>query len=50
MVNESLMAAEMLAKEGIDAAVINIHTIKTDAGTGRKSIAVCTLSEMRHDV
>ena len=28
MVNESLMAAEMLAKEGIDAAVINIHTIK----------------------
>lgn len=28
MVNESLMAAEMLAKEGIDTAVINIHTIK----------------------
>ena len=28
MVNESLMAAEALAKEGIDAAVINIHTIK----------------------
>ena len=34
MVNESLMAAEMLAKEGIDAAVINIHTIKPiDADT-----------------
>ena len=28
MVNESLMAAEALASEGIDAAVINIHTIK----------------------
>lgn len=28
MVNESLMAAEALAKEGVDAAVINIHTIK----------------------
>ena len=28
MVSESLAAAEMLAKEGIDAAVINIHTIK----------------------
>ncbi len=28
MVNESLVAAEKLAKEGIDAAVINIHTIK----------------------
>ena len=28
MVNESLMAAEVLASEGIDAAVINIHTIK----------------------
>ena len=28
MVSESLAAAEKLAKEGIDAAVINIHTIK----------------------
>jgi len=28
MVNESLMAAEALASEGIAAAVINIHTIK----------------------
>lgn len=28
MVNESLMAAEALASDGIDAAVINIHTIK----------------------
>ena len=28
MVNESLMAAEALAKDGIDAAVINVHTIK----------------------
>ena len=28
MVSESLMAAEVLASEGIDAAVINIHTIK----------------------
>lgn len=28
MVSESLTAAEKLAKEGIDAAVINIHTIK----------------------
>lgn len=28
MVSESLVAAEKLAKEGIDAAVINIHTIK----------------------
>ncbi len=28
MVNESLMAAELLAKDGIDAAVINVHTIK----------------------
>lgn len=34
MVNESLMAAEALASEGIDAAVINIHTIKPiDADT-----------------
>ena len=28
MVNESLMAAEALTRDGIDAAVINIHTIK----------------------
>lgn len=28
MVNEALMAADELAKEGIDARVINIHTIK----------------------
>ncbi len=28
MVNEALMAADMLAEEGISAAVINIHTIK----------------------
>lgn len=28
MVNESLLAAEKLAKEGINAQVINIHTIK----------------------
>lgn len=34
MVSESLAAAEKLAKEGIDAAVINIHTIKPiDADT-----------------
>lgn len=34
MVNESLMAAEALASDGIDAAVINIHTIKPiDADT-----------------
>ena len=29
MVNESLMAAEALASEGIAAAVINIHTIRS---------------------
>ena len=28
MVNEALLAAEELAKDGIDAAVINVHTIK----------------------
>ena len=28
MVNESLLAADELAKDGIDAAVINVHTIK----------------------
>ena len=28
MVNEALIAAEALAKDGIDAAVINVHTIK----------------------
>ena len=28
MVSESLAAAEMLAKDGIEAKVINIHTIK----------------------
>ena len=28
IVNESLLAADELAKDGIDAAVINVHTIK----------------------
>ena len=42
MVNESLMAAEMLAKEGIDAAVINIHTIKPiDAACVTKYAEAC---------
>ena len=28
MVNESLLAADELAKDGINAAVINVHAIK----------------------
>ena len=40
MVSESLAAAEKLAKEGIDAAVINIHTIKPIAVQCGKVITV----------
>lgn len=49
-VNESLQAAEMLAKDGINAEVINIHTIKPiDAEliieTARKTGRVVTVEE-----
>ena len=49
-VNESLQAAEMLAKDGINAEVINIHTIKPiDAelitATAKKTGKVVTVEE-----
>lgn len=49
-VNESLQAAEMLAKDGINAEVINIHTIKPIdeeliARTAKKTGKVVTVEE-----
>lgn len=42
MVSESLAAAELLAKDGIDAAVINVHTLKPlDAACVEKYAAKC---------
>ena len=42
MVSESLKAAEILAAEGIDAAVINVHTIKPiDAECVEKYASAC---------
>ena len=41
---------EMMGYASNEVPFVKLLTGMLAAGTGRKSIAVCTLSEMRHDV